>query len=807
MMTLRIVRGRIRIRFFELSDEEIAERQEKLMTEIGSINHVGGPNELSCALSVHNLRKLKRLGARLENDPHSREVVASLREKLDHYEAESKSGVLAKKGELAIPYEFKMKPFAHQVIGFNFLHSMQTPALFGDCGVGKGLSLDTPILTPSGWVPMEMIDRGSIVVARDGGEYPVTDVYPQGVQDVFQIGLEDGATVIADNNHLWPLHESHGQVVTTTELARLVMSGRTVFLPPVSQRVLRFVESFPKDVCCNPRRVVSVSPYGRQRTQCISVFSPDNTYICGDLVVTHNTFMALTFADSLVKQEKKVAFIVVCPVNLINHVWKEDAAKFSDLSVVGLREPTTVQVRAADFDDSKDPDDKNERARLRAERKKDPAWRKKARRRAQKRHRAMLEERFAKDADVYVINPENLRTDVKERRLLSLCRRKVKEGFELCLIIDESSRVKTRTSRTYKALKRIRAYCSRCIIMTGTPSPNGLLDLWAQFSILDDGMTLQPSFTDYRHETCREQTLRYVTWTDASGHKHNATKWVPKPGAAKKVYRQIEPRVIRFRTEECIDLPPRRFITRHVDMSAEQAEVYNEMQDRLFFEIEDETVTAPVAMTKLLKLREITGGFVISDNGDAIPLGSNAPKMLELDRLLEQSIGDKLGDDSFPSKALVWAQYRWECTSLVKRYEKKYGARGLFGGISSTKKDHAIREFKRNPSCRLLVCHPASVGHGLTLTEANYAFYYSLSYNFEEFYQSFRRMTRPGQKRSMTYYFLVCPGTIDEELLSAIKNKKNLSDIVTDGELSREAFIDRREEQQQSSFEWDISDD
>jgi SNF2 family DNA or RNA helicase len=503
---------------------------------------------------------------------------------------------------------------------------------------------------------------------------------------------------------------------------------------------------------------------------------------------TGKTFMVITFADSLVKRGEQWIFLVVCPVNLIQHVWIEDAAKFSELRAVSLREGATRML-------SQDWPAGVDRA--------DPAVRELARAAAKRRRNAMLKERFKQESDLYIINPENIRGP-KEKRVLELCKRKQKEGYKICLVIDESSKLKNRTSATYNALKHIRAYCERCIIMTGTPSPNGVLDLWAQFSVLDGGKTLQPSFVDYRYEVAREIALRGLSYQGKGGKTMPVTKWHPRPGAAQKIYQVIEPRMIRFRTEDCVDLPPRHFVMRDVEMNAEQSSVYEDMENMLFAEFEGAPITARVAATKLLKLREITGGFIITDAGKEVPLGKDSPKMLELDALLEQSIADKLGDDGPPSKALIWAQYQWECKALVKRYSSLYGAKGLFGGISSGAKDDAIRSFKTNPKCRVLVCHPASAGHGLTLIEANYAFYYSMSYNFEEFYQSYRRMTRPGQKRTMTYYFLVVPDSIDEDLVEAIRSKKNLSDLITDGKFSREELVGKRKTRSNMSFNWEV---
>lgn len=986
-MELTIVRGRIRISFSEdISKEKLDEIQERLRSCIGSAKVVANhPEFISCALSVQNFRKLKALGCKVADDLHTREVIRNFRTKLNLYEEESNRATRVKAGEqIYRGYQFKLPPFEHQKLGFQFLHSMKTPALLGDCGTGKGLPLSTKVLTPYGWIEIGSISLGDMVIARDGQAYPVKGIYDQGKQDIYNIIFSDGSNAVCDGAHLWAVKSFNdvarnkpwrtmstvdllnsnlkygsrrqsrrwripmvcppefstklaippyilgvllgdGDITSTTprwtkedleivdrvssllppamdievstlscktrtkswsirkkdrsnkpnpitqELQRLKLfgckseskfiphdylyassvdriellrglldtdgsNGSTIEFSSASKRLAEGVVflvqslggtatmaskdtrysyrgetrtgltswrvhlSMPSTIQpfhlerkknkkkqLEPKRCIdSIEPCGRKETRCIRVGSPDNTFVIEQFVVTHNTFICLTFADSLIKAGEDWAFIVICPVNLIKHVWIEDAAKFSDLTVTSLREPTVVSVRAEDYDDKKDGDlSKKDRSALRASRRADPDWKKRAKRHAQARHRKILEKRFAQDSDMFVINPENLRTDSKEKRILSLCKRLLSEGKELCLIIDESSLMKSRTSRTAKAVKRIRSFCSRCIIMTGTPSPNGLLDLWSQFDILDGGMTLQPSFIDYRNDNCVEKVLRGVTW-EKNGKTFNATKWMPVAGAPMRVYKTIEPRMIRFKLNECIDLPPIRFFVRPVMMTSEQQDLYQTMKERLFVEMDDESVTSKVIVSKLIKLREITGGFVRTDEGNDKPINKDAPKMLELDRLLEQSIDSKLGDDGPPLKAIVWAQYQWECKTLIDRYKKKYGARGLFGGISNKEKEVSLHRFKKMDSCRLLVCHPQSAGHGLTLTEANYAFYYSLSHNFEEFYQSFRRITRPGQKRSMTYYFLLSPGTIDEELLQAIREKKNLSDVVTDGRVEKD---------------------
>src|SRR5690606_11382989 len=211
-------------------------------------------DEMSCALSTMNFRKLREIGCRLSQDPHTRECVARMRAELDKYEEESRRGMAAKTDQSPLNYTFKVPPLGeHQVRGFRFLHSMDTPALFGDVGSGK-------------------------------------------------------------------------------------------------------------------------------------------------------TFIVSTWIDSLVKAGEPIAAIVVCPVNLIEHVWVEQVSQFTDLKAVSLREPTYPVVLAEDYDDEGDPEERLARAKLRAERKLDPEWQKRARLRAQRRHSQLIEARFNQTADVYVVN-------------------------------------------------------------------------------------------------------------------------------------------------------------------------------------------------------------------------------------------------------------------------------------------------------------------------------------------------------------------------------------------------------------------
>ena len=446
--------------------------------------------------------------------------------------------------------------------------------------------------------------------------------------------------------------------------------------------------------------------------------------IFGDCGIGKTAIVA-SFLDYLVhtgEVSEDSPALIVCPISIIYQAWIKDVEKFTSLKAISVYEPSSYKTK-------------------------------------EKRIK-----RLETPASVYIASFSLLRIMEEELR---------GKKFKF-IAVDESSKIKNKESATYKSLMKIRWKADKRYIMSGTPAPNGPIDLWSQFNFLDDGMTLEPSFVDFRHDN-----FKRIELPNAHG---GAEFWVPKHGAAARINKQIEKRSARFKSDECLDLPPRTFMIRELEMKGEQRKVYDQMNDNLFAELEDSTVTARVAVSRLMKLREITGGFVIDDDGNRKAFKTN-PKLDELDSLLEEAIGDGA------SKALVWIQYKWEARTILSRYREKYGAKGLYGDISQPEKDKNIDSFLDSDSCKLLVCHPKSAAHGLTLTSASYSIYYSLSHDFEEYYQSSMRIHRPGQKRPTFYYFLTAKRTIDESLLKCIQEKKNVQDILVDGAVDLSGFL------------------
>lgn len=461
------------------------------------------------------------------------------------------------------------------------------------------------------------------------------------------------------------------------------------------------------------------SPYKHQEKGFHFMHAAPRLAIHGDCG-TGKTAIAASFSESLIEAGEGGPILVVCPISIIVQSWLKDIEKFTNLKAISIYEPSSYK-------------------------------------RKEKR-----EKRLATDADIYIASFSLILLMEKELR---------KKKFRT-IIVDESTKIKNPRSKTFRALLEVAWKADRRYVMSGTPAPNGPIDLWSQFFFIDGGQTLEPSFVDFRN--------KFYNRIEIGGGKEF---WTPKRHAPAEVNKLIEPVSIRFRASECLDLPKQVFVTRECPMSKEQARVYKDMAEDLFVQLESgEPVTARVAISRLMKLREVTGGFIIDDSGEPHQVGSN-PKMSDLDDLLEQALS------SGEHKALIWIQYRWEAREILKKYKKKYGARGLYGDIPQKDKDKNIDSFLSEDACRILVCHPQSAAHGLTLTVANYSIYYSLSYNFEEYYQSSKRVHRPGQKKTSFYYFLTCPDTIDETLLSCIQDKKNVQDVIVDGKTSAESIL------------------
>jgi SNF2 family DNA or RNA helicase len=379
---------------------------------------------------------------------------------------------------------------------------------------------------------------------------------------------------------------------------------------------------------------------------------------------------------------------------------------------------------------------------------------------------AMLED----PADVYVINHEGVR--VFEDALVAKQFQKV--------VIDESTVLKCfrgtirgkngregakdmKGASFGRAVLNVAEHAEWRVIMSGTPAPNDPSDLWGQFKFLDpNGFILEPAYKDFQ-KTFMSQTFY--------GDRHDPktpSSWSTTATGRKMVADLVQPLTFRVKIRDhLLDLPEKTVQKRVAGLEGDQEQHYKKMIKSFYTVIcgkdgSEQEVTARIKLSCLQKLRQLTGGFVIDDQERAHALESN-PKLELLDGLLEDEI-DK------DNKVVIFAQYQWEIKLLEDRY-KGYGTVTVYGDNGGAKNDANLGKFLHDPSVRIIILHPKSAGHGVTLTNAHYLIFYSVSYSAEEDYQCVKRIERASQKNAMFVYYLLVQDTVDEIIYDVIQKK------------------------------------
>jgi SNF2 family DNA or RNA helicase len=378
---------------------------------------------------------------------------------------------------------------------------------------------------------------------------------------------------------------------------------------------------------------------------------------------------------------------------------------------------------------------------------------------------------LAEPADVYLINHDGLRVFKDELKAMNFQK----------VVVDESTILKgfhglnpqIKGGQFGRALFEVAHAADWRVVMSGTPAPNGPQDMWGQIYFLDPtGILLEPSYSDFQHSFMKLVDLRpKAERTRPMDHK-TPRKWIPKVDGVKRAGDLVNPLAYRVRIRDHLtDLPPLTTIRRLITMDEEQARQYKEMEERLRVVIDDTRITVPVKLAQLMKLRQITGGFIIDNQEMAHALPTN-PKLAELDSIIEDEIGPE-------HKTIIYGQYRWEIGLLETRYKHR-NAVSVYGGNSSQKNLANIKSFIHDPSIGVIVLHPKSAGHGLNLTCAHYMVFYSVDHSAEDNYQSIKRIERAGQKHPMFVYFLLCKNSIDMPIYEVIALKKKNQEALID---------------------------
>lgn len=330
-------------------------------------------------------------------------------------------------------------------------------------------------------------------------------------------------------------------------------------------------------------------------------------------------------------------------------------------------------------------------------------------------------------------------------------------------ILDESTMVKNSFAKRSKKTKILVDRIPRAVLLTGNPAPNGPLDLYSQFLILDPHIL---GYTNYypfrnRYSVLQNQVVRGKTIKLVVGYREDRIEKELRP--------RMAPYVFQILKSECLDLPPKIYTTREVYMGPEQARAYRTMRDQAVAEFKGGRLTAPVVLARMTRLSQISGGFFPNpDDGSVTPFSPN-PKLLELEKVLDEMEG----------KFILWTRFRAELYA-VERFLTEKGIKTvrLDGDVPIEERQAAVDKFQNDPNVRGFIGITSCGKFGLTLTEARTMIYYSNSYEFEVRNQSEDRAHRAGLKHPVTYVDLVMAKTVDNLILKALKAKENLSDFI-----------------------------
>jgi SNF2 family DNA or RNA helicase len=334
------------------------------------------------------------------------------------------------------------------------------------------------------------------------------------------------------------------------------------------------------------------------------------------------------------------------------------------------------------------------------------------------------------------------------------------------MAIDESTTIKNPGAIRTKTIISLGKNVLYKRILTGSPVTKSPLDLYTQCWFLDPWLLDQQSYYSFR---TRYALTRKI---NVSGRQVEIVVGYRNLGELSEKLKPFSHRVLK---DDCLDLPPKTYMKRTIQLSEEQSKVYKQMKEIALATLNGKMTTTHNVITQLMRLHQITCGHFKSDDGATQTLKSN-----RLDELM-----DVLSE--MEGKAVIWAHYRYDIEVIVDAIKKEYGDKSVvtyYGDTSTEDRQKAIKLIQDpNSSVRFIVGTPQTGGYGITLTGASTMIYYSNGYDLEKRQQSEARIDRIGQTKNMTYIDIIAEGTVDEKIVKALRTKVNIATEVLGEEL------------------------
>lgn len=334
------------------------------------------------------------------------------------------------------------------------------------------------------------------------------------------------------------------------------------------------------------------------------------------------------------------------------------------------------------------------------------------------------------------------------------------------MAVDESTTIKTPNAKRTKNIIKVGREARFRRIATGSPVTKSPLDLYAQCEFLSADCLNMASYYAFqaRYAVLVERRMATHTFKQIVGYRR-----------LDELQKRLDNFSFRVTKEECLDLPDKVYTRREVEMTAEQRKAYDQMKLMALSVIDQGIVSTNNALTQLMRLHQICCGHVKLDDGSEVDFPNN--RIDELSAALEEVDG----------KVIIWANYRKDIERIKNRLQHDYGMTAVasyYGDTEAEERQEIVTRFQDpGDSLRFFVGNPRTGGYGLTLTAAKTVIYYSNNFDLEVRLQSEDRAHRIGQTSKVTYIDLITPGTVDEHIVKALRNKINIASAVLGEEL------------------------
>lgn len=363
---------------------------------------------------------------------------------------------------------------------------------------------------------------------------------------------------------------------------------------------------------------------------------------------------------------------------------------------------------------------------------------------------------------VAVINYEAVRSDEIFEALLD---------YDADLIIaDESQRIKTHNASQSKAMHELGDRARYKLILSGTPVQNEAIDIFSQYRFLDPSI-FGLNFYSFKNRYCvmggfeQRQIIRYRDLDQLIKKEHSIAYRVTK--------------------EEALDLPEQTFESRYVSLSAKERNLYDRLRRDSYAELDSGgTITATTVLTRLLRLQQFTGGFLVEDE-------ATKPQLVSRGKL--DALADILQDYVVEGgkKLVIFARFLPEIHEIEALCEKVFKASAhkgqppkravaIYGEIKKEERGGIVQQFQTDPGTMVFIGQIDTAGTGITLTAADTCVYYSVNFNYATYEQSLSRIHRIGQRNACLYIHLQVENSIDDMVLSALSKKEDLAKTVVD---------------------------